>query len=112
MLTGKIAVVTGSTSGIGLGIAKALAEQGCKVVINDHTHSDEAREVATALGKETGVEVAYVGADMSKADDCEALIAGAEKAFGQVDILVNNAGIQYVETVSYTHLTLPTKRIV
>jgi len=99
MLTGKIAVVTGSTSGIGLGIAKALAEQGCKVVINDHTKSDEAREIAANLGKETNAEVAYVGADMSNAEDCAALISGAEAAFGQVDILVNNAGIQYVEKI-------------
>ncbi len=99
MLTGKIAVVTGSTSGIGLGIAKVLAEQGCKVVINDHTKSDAAREIATNLGKETGTEVAYVGADMSSAEDCAALISGAEAEFGQVDILVNNAGIQYVEKI-------------
>ena len=99
MLTGKVAVVTGSTSGIGLGIAKSLAEQGCKVVINDHTKSDEAREIAANLAKETGTEVAYVGADMSKADDCAALITGAEAEFGQVDILVNNAGIQFVEKI-------------
>jgi len=99
MLNGKIAVVTGSTSGIGLGIAKALAEQGCKVVINDHTHSDESREIAKNLAAETGAEVAYVGADMSKGEDCAALITGAEKEFGQVDILVNNAGIQHVEKI-------------
>lgn len=99
MLTGKVAVVTGSTSGIGLGIAKSLADKGCKVVINDHTKSDAAREIAADLGKETGTEVAYVGADMSNADDCAALIAGAEAAFGQVDILVNNAGIQFVEKI-------------
>ncbi len=99
MPKGKVAVVTGSTSGIGLGVAVELAKAGCKVVINDHTHSDEAREVAKQLAVDTGAEVAYVGADMSKAEDCEALIAGAEKEFGQVDILVNNAGIQYVEKI-------------
>ncbi|MCL4158033.1 UNVERIFIED_CONTAM: hypothetical protein GTU68_044734 [Idotea baltica] len=99
MLTGKVAVVTGSTSGIGLGIAKALAEQGCKVAINDHTHSDESRAIAETLAKETGAEVAYVGADMSKADDCVSLVEGAAKQFGQVDILVNNAGIQHVEKI-------------
>ncbi len=99
MPKGKVAVVTGSTSGIGLGVALELAKAGCKVVINDHTHSNEAREIAKQLAADTGAEVAYVGADMSKAEDCEALIAGAEKEFGQVDILVNNAGIQYVEKI-------------
>lgn len=99
MLKGKVAVVTGSTSGIGLGIAQVLAQKGCKVVINDHTHSDEARGVAETLASETGAEVRYIGADMSKAEDCAALIEGATEAFGQVDILVNNAGIQYVEKI-------------
>ncbi len=99
MLNGKVAVVTGSTSGIGLGIARVLANKGCKVVINDHTRSDDARAVAEGLAKETGAEVRYVGADMSKAEDCAMLIADAEKAFGQVDILVNNAGIQHVEKI-------------
>ncbi len=99
MLTGKVAVVTGSTSGIGLGIAKVLADKGCMVVINDHTHSDDARAIAADLAKETGAEVRYVGADMSKAEECANLITEAEKAFGRVDILVNNAGIQHVEKI-------------
>ena len=99
MLTGKVAVVTGSTSGIGLGVAAELAKAGAKVVLNDHTHSDEARAVAQKLAADTGAEAAYVGADMSKGEDCAALITGAEAAFGQVDILVNNAGIQYVEKI-------------
>ena len=99
MLEGKIAVVTGSTSGIGLGIARVLAAKGCTVAINDHTRSDEARKVAADLAAETGAEIRYIGADMSKADDCANLIAEAEKAFGRVDILVNNAGIQYVEKI-------------
>lgn len=99
MLTGKIAVVTGSTSGIGLGIARVLATKGCSVAINDHTHSDEARRIAADLATETGAEIRYIGADMSKADDCANLIAEAEKAFGRVDILVNNAGIQHVQKI-------------
>jgi 3-hydroxybutyrate dehydrogenase len=99
MLNGKVAVVTGSTSGIGLGIATALAKAGCKVVINDHTHSDEAREIAKTLASDTGADVTYVGADLMKGDDCAALIAGATDAYGQVDILVNNAGIQHVEKI-------------
>ncbi len=99
MLSGKVAVVTGSTSGIGLGIAKVLAEKGCTVVINDHTHSDASREIAGDLARQTGTEIRYVGADMSKAEDCANLIAEAEKAFGRVDILVNNAGIQHVEKI-------------
>ncbi len=99
MLNGKVAVVTGSTSGIGLGIATALAKAGSKVVINDHTHRDEAREIAKALASETGAEVTYVGADLMNGDDCAALIAGATDAYGQVDILVNNAGIQHVEKI-------------
>ena len=99
MLTGKIAVVTGSTSGIGLGIARVLAAKGCTVVLNDHTHSDEARGVAADLAAETGATVRYIGADMSKAEDCANLVTEAESAFGRVDILVNNAGIQHVEKI-------------
>lgn len=99
MLEGKVAVVTGSTSGIGLGVAKALCDSGCNVVFNDHTHSDEARDVAAQTGRETGAKTLYIGADMSKADDCTALIEGAAKEFGRVDILVNNAGIQHVSKI-------------
>ncbi len=99
MLTDKIAVVTGSTSGIGLGIAKVLANQGATVVINDHTNSDEAREIAANLGKETGAKVSYIAGDMSKAEACVSLIEQAEAAHGRVDILVNNAGIQHVEKI-------------
>jgi 3-hydroxybutyrate dehydrogenase len=99
MLKGKTAVVTGSTSGIGLGIAKVLAAQGCKVAINDHTDSDEARKVATDLAAETGAEVIYVAADMSKADACVHLIEEATEKLGGLDILVNNAGIQHVEKI-------------
>jgi len=91
-LTGKTAVVTGSTSGIGLGIARALAEQGADVVINSFTDSEEDHGIAKGIADEFGVTARYVQADMSKADQCRALV---EKA-GACDILVNNAGIQYV----------------
>lgn len=99
MLSGKIAVVTGSTSGIGLGIARVLAGKGCSVVLNDHTHSDDSRRIAADLASETGADVRYIGADMSKGEDCAKLIEDAEAAFGRVDILVNNAGIQHVEKI-------------
>lgn len=99
MLKGKTAVVTGSTSGIGLGIAKVLAAKGCNVVINDHTDSDEARGIADQLASETGAKVIYIAGDLMKGDDCVALIEQAATKFGQVDILVNNAGIQHVAKI-------------
>jgi 3-hydroxybutyrate dehydrogenase len=95
MLTGKTALVTGSTSGIGLGIAKALAAQGANIVLNGFGDVDGARAEVAALG----VNVAYHHADMSKPDDIEAMMAFAANHFGRVDILVNNAGIQHVARV-------------
>ena len=95
MLKGKTAVVTGSTSGIGLGIAKSLAAQGANIVLNGFGDSEGPKAEVSALG----VEVAYHGADMSKPSEIEAMIAYAEKTFGSVDILVNNAGIQYVARI-------------
>lgn len=95
MLKGKTAVVTGSTSGIGLGIAKALAEQGANIVMNGFGEKD----VAIAEVKAFGVEVEYHGADMSKPAEIEDMMRTAEKRFGGVDILVNNAGIQHVANV-------------
>jgi 3-hydroxybutyrate dehydrogenase len=95
MLKGKTAVVTGSTSGIGLGIAKALAEQGANIVMNGFGEKD----AAIAEVKAFGVEVEYHGADMSKPSEIEDMMRTAEKRFGGVDILVNNAGIQHVANV-------------
>ncbi len=94
-LTGKIALVTGSTSGIGLGIAKALAAEGAHIVMNGFGEVEAAQAQVKALG----VEVAYHGADMSKASDIEAMMAFAKERFGGVDVLVNNAGIQHVAPI-------------
>src|SRR5438105_2212618 len=95
MLKGKTALVTGSTSGIGLGIAKALAAQGANVVLNGFGDADGPKAQVQALG----AKVAYHGADMSKAADIEDMMKFAAATFGRVDILVNNAGIQHVAPV-------------
>jgi 3-hydroxybutyrate dehydrogenase len=95
MLKGKTALVTGSTSGIGLAMATALAEQGANIVMNGF--GDYAPAMAQIKAK--GVEVEYHGADMSKPSEIEDLMKFAEKRFGGVDILVNNAGIQHVANV-------------
>ncbi len=95
MLKGKTALVTGSTSGIGLGLAKALAAQGANIVMNGFGEVD----AAVAQVKALGVQVSYHGADMSKPAEIEAMVRHAEVTFGGVDILVNNAGIQHVARV-------------
>jgi 3-hydroxybutyrate dehydrogenase len=95
MLKGKTALVTGSTSGIGLGLAKALAAQGANIVMNGFGEVD----AAVAQVKALGVQVSYHGADMSKPAEIEAMVRHAEASFGGVDILVNNAGIQHVARV-------------
>lgn len=95
MLKGKTALVTGSTSGIGLGIAKALARQGANIVLNGFGDVEGPKAEIAALG----VKVGYHGADMSKAADIEDMMKSAAAQFGRVDILVNNAGIQHVAPV-------------
>ena len=95
MLNNKTALVTGSTSGIGLGIAKALARQGCNIMLNGFGDVQAAQDEVKALG----VKVGYHGADMSKPADIEDLMKAAAAQFGRVDILVNNAGIQHVASV-------------
>ncbi|TKT75460.1 3-hydroxybutyrate dehydrogenase [Aquamicrobium sp. LC103] len=99
MLTGKTAIVTGSTSGIGLATANALAARGCNVVINSFSDGKEDHAIAADIAAKHGVESVYVKADMSKPEECRALIEKAAARFGGVDILVNNAGIQYVAPV-------------
>ncbi|MCO8249763.1 3-hydroxybutyrate dehydrogenase [Comamonas thiooxydans] len=99
MLKGKTALVTGSTSGIGLGIAIALARQGANIVLNGFGDIEAPRAQVLDAGKAAGIEVGYHGADMSKATDIEAMMKYAAAEFGRVDILVNNAGIQHVAKV-------------
>jgi 3-hydroxybutyrate dehydrogenase len=99
MLTGKTAIVTGSTSGIGLGIAQALAAAGSNIVINGFGDAGAIEDTRIKLAREHNVSVAYHGADISEPDDIADMIRAAEKEFGAVDILVNNAGIQFVSPV-------------
>ncbi|SLN16401.1 3-hydroxybutyrate dehydrogenase [Pseudooctadecabacter jejudonensis] len=94
-LTGKTAVITGSNSGIGLGIAREMAKAGANVVLNSFTDRDEDHALAAEIAENFGVEAKYVAADMSKADDCRRLVVAA----GGCDILINNAGIQHVAPI-------------
>ncbi|MEO8136563.1 MAG: 3-hydroxybutyrate dehydrogenase [Betaproteobacteria bacterium] len=99
MLQGKVAVVTGSTSGIGLGIAEALAAAGVDVLLNGFGDAAEIERSRAALAAKHGVRVLYSAADMSSTEDIEALIGRAANELGRLDILVNNAGIQHVAPV-------------
>lgn len=99
MLQGKRAVVTGSTSGIGLGIARALARQGCAVMLNGLGDAAALEPVRADLAAETGVPVAFNGADMTRPDQIAGLIQAADAELGGVDILVNNAGIQHTDRI-------------
>ncbi|MBL3571511.1 3-hydroxybutyrate dehydrogenase [Rhodovulum sp. BSW8] len=94
-LSGKTAIVTGSNSGIGLGVAHELARAGADVVLNSFTDRDEDHKLAEEMAAQHGVKVRYIKADMSSGEECRALI---EKA-GACDILVNNAGIQHVARI-------------
>jgi 3-hydroxybutyrate dehydrogenase len=98
MLKGKTALVTGSTSGIGLEMARALAAQGANIVINGFGEADAIRAVEKEL-QGRGVKTLYHGADMSKPAEIEQMVRAAESTFGRVDVLVNNAGIQHVAAV-------------
>jgi 3-hydroxybutyrate dehydrogenase len=99
MLKGKSALVTGSTSGIGLAIARALAEQGANITINGFGDKDAIEKERTNLQKDFGVEALYSPADMTKPADIAAMVQTSQQRFGSVDILVNNAGIQYVAPI-------------
>jgi len=102
MLKGKTALVTGSTSGIGLGIAQAMAQQGANIVLNGFGDVEGPRAAISELG----VKVDYHGADMSKPTEIDAMMRFAAERFGRVDILVNNAGIQHVSRIE----NFPTER--
>ncbi len=94
-LSGKTAVITGSNSGIGLGIAHEMARAGASVIINSFSDRDEDHAIAAEITAKHGVEARYIKADMSKPDECRALIEQA----GACDILINNAGIQHVAPI-------------
>jgi 3-hydroxybutyrate dehydrogenase len=99
MLKGKSALVTGSTSGIGLAIARALAAQGTNVTINGFGDKAAIEKERSGIEKEFGVKAMYSPADMSKPAEIAAMVRNAEQAFGSLDVLVNNAGIQHVAPI-------------
>lgn len=99
MLKGKTALVTGSTSGIGLGIARALAGQGCSIMLNGFGESGAIEAIRAEIASEYSVSVAYHGADMTRPDEIAELVRHTSEKLGGVDILVNNAGIQHTAPI-------------
>ncbi|MAZ89647.1 MAG: 3-hydroxybutyrate dehydrogenase [Cellvibrionaceae bacterium] len=99
MLQSKVALVTGSTSGIGLAIAESLAEQGCHLMLNGFGDDKEIAELRNRLSREHNVEVGYCAADVSSAEQVHQMIEETQKLLGSVDVLVNNAGVQHVEEI-------------
>jgi 3-hydroxybutyrate dehydrogenase len=98
-LKGKVALVTGSTSGIGLGIARALGAEGADLMLNGFGDAAMIEKLRTGLAKELGVRVLYSGADISKSAEIAAMVAQTQDSLGSLDILVNNAGIQFVANI-------------
>ena len=98
-LKGKTALVTGSTSGIGLGIARKLAAQGANIIFNGFGDAAEIKSLQEEVAKQHGVRTFYHGADMSRPQEIEDMMRAAAAEFGRVDILVNNAGIQHVANI-------------
>ncbi|AKM10467.1 3-hydroxybutyrate dehydrogenase [Croceicoccus naphthovorans] len=98
-LKGKTALITGSTSGIGLAYAQALAAEGANVVINGFGDADEIEKERAGLAAKSGAEAIYINTDLTTAQGCEELMQGAFDKFGAVDILINNAGMQHVAPI-------------
>ena len=98
-LAGRSAIVTGSTSGIGLGIARALATEGANIVLNGLGEQRDIEMVRRGIAEEAGVDVDYDGSDLSRPEAVVQMVQAATAAFGKVDILVNNAGIQHVAPI-------------
>ena len=105
-LRGKVAIVTGSTSGIGLGVAHALAAEGAAIMLNGFGDAAEIESLRQEIAGRHGVEVRYNGADMTRPAEIAALVAGTVAQLGRVDILVNNAGIQFTARIE----DFPTER--
>lgn len=105
-LTGRVAVITGSTSGIGLGIAHALAAAGADIGVNGFGSREEVAMIVADIRGKHGVKAMYLPADMAKPDEIEAMVAQAANSFGRLDILVNNAGVQFTAPV----VDFPTER--
>ncbi|MDC7683123.1 3-hydroxybutyrate dehydrogenase [Asticcacaulis sp. BYS171W] len=99
MLSGKTALVTGSTSGIGLAIARKLAANGAKIMLNGMGNPDDIENIRAGIAAEFGVEVCFNGADLTKPDQIATLISDAHERLGGLDVLVNNAGIQFVSPI-------------
>lgn len=99
MLKGKTALVTGSTSGIGLAMAEALARSGANIMLNGLGDAGEIEATRASLEKRTGTTVSFMGANLMKADACAKLVTATQEEFGQLDILINNAGMQFVSPV-------------
>jgi 3-hydroxybutyrate dehydrogenase len=99
MLKGKTALITGSTSGIGLGYARALAAQGANITMNGFGEKDAIEKARAGIEKEFGVRAFYSPADMTKPEEIADMVHATEKTFGSLDILINNAGIQHVAPI-------------
>ena len=99
MLTGKTALITGSTSGIGLATARALAENGANIMLNGFGDGAEIEKIRSGIEKSFDVKARYSGADMTRAAEIADMIRATEKEFGALDVLVNNAGIQHVDNI-------------